>query len=83
MKIKKFNEELDNELMKSHLDDDAISHYTELKDEIQNGLEFSLYELSANMEEYTQGAEGEIKLSGDINSEFGDYEYVISIKRIG
>ena len=81
--IKKFNEELDNELMKSHLDDDSINYYKGLKVEIQDTLENTLYEMSASMEEYTTAVEGEIKLSGDINAEFGKYEYVFSIKRVG
>jgi len=82
MKIKKFNENLDNELMKSHLDDDSNNYFKGLKVEIQDVLENTLYELSASMEEYTTGAEGEIKLSGDINAEFGKYEYIFSIKRV-
>ena len=81
MKFNQINE--NDDLMKSHLDDEGIQYYTDLKYDIQNTLEFSLYEMSASMEEYTQNVEGEIKLSGDISSEFGEYEYTISIKRIG
>lgn len=83
MKIKKFNENTDSdELMKQHLDDDSIEHYKEIKYNIHSDIRRLLFDMKGDMEEYTQGAEGEINLNGEINTKSSKYTYEIKITRV-
>jgi hypothetical protein len=58
-----------------------IEYYNEIKSRIQNSIEYSLYEASGDMDDYTINVAGEIDIIGVITSDYGDYEYSIKIKR--
>lgn len=79
------DEILDNdELMKTHLDDESFEYYKEIKSNINSNIKRSLFGMIYDLENYTQNAEGSIELKGDIESKNqGDYTYEIKITRVG
>ena len=78
MKVKKFNELNEG----GHLiDAEPDENFNGLKERMQEDIEQRLYEISFDLEDYTTNVEGQIKFDGVITSEYGDYNYTLTIKR--
>jgi hypothetical protein len=81
--LKKFNENNDEfDMSSSHLDDDSIHNYKEVKENIKRNIENLLYDISGDLEDFTIAVSGQIDISDTLNTDYGDYKYEMKITRI-
>lgn len=76
MKIKRFNEEV------SHLDDETSERLDGFREALESDIAGTISDLSSALEEYTTNVSSQIKVNGIVPTDQGEFEFVLTIKRI-
>ena len=74
--IRKFNENV----VPSQLNEGSMA-MQEIKNRIDDGIAGVIYNYSSDLEDYTINESGQLKLMDTVTTEYGIYDYVITITR--
>lgn len=69
------------ELASCHLDEEGLEHYDGIKDTIRRHIMTNMYDLAADLEDFTHGFAGETVIKDTI-VDGAEYEIEMKIKRI-
>lgn len=69
------------QLALTHLDEEGIEYYDEIKDTIRHHIMTNMYDLAGELEDFTQGFAGEMVIKDTI-VDGAKYEIEVKIKRI-